>query len=445
MAREKIAVRMNQPSYYYDRSEISQLPETIRRAMKERGLFAEEEKTVHYCGVISCEDTVAVFLPRNSKGPEEEDGYFLLKALQRYYQGRDRASGVLEGSEDELIGTESLTLMLEIAGDYLTNGLYVRRKKRRTINRGKTDWRRTIARHSPFPSAQSPVYLDLETSRNQYVSDCETSRIHATIIRQIKSQYGTLIFGQRLAPDSRLDMLPAPSGDTDSQLVHLDRELSGTFSERDIRLIRLLKKYLERKRATGSSDLLIGTRKFHNVWEGMIDSCLPGKRAINKKLPVPYYLTGSFYEELPRKGQRTDTVIVDDEKSWWAVVDAKYYGATSAGNAPGWHDIVKQLFYEKAVAGLTEVKDARVSLHFIFPGRKGSLTEAVIGERNQGRVEESQIARAREGSEEESKEYSPIYCHYCEPLNLVRYYCENKTLDLDNKGHISVSPFEDRL
>ena len=130
-------------------------------------------------------------------------------------------------------------------------------------------------------------------------------------------------------------MLPAPSGDTDSQLVHLERELSGTFSERDIRLIRLLKKYLERKRATGSSDLLIGTRKFHNVWERMIDSCLPGKRSINKKLPVPYYLTGSFYEELPRKGQRTDTVIADEARSRWAVVDAKYYGATSASNALG--------------------------------------------------------------------------------------------------------------
>ena len=104
-------------------------------------------------------------------------------------------------------------------------------------------------------------------------------------------------------------------------------------------------------------------------------------------------------------------------------------------------DIVKQLFYEKAVAGLTEVKDAHVSLHFIFPGSKESLKEAVIGERKQGRVEESQIALAREGSDEESKEYSRIYCHYCEPLNLVRYYCQNKTLDLSKKDHISGSPF----
>ena len=72
---------------------------------------------------------------------------------------------------------------------------------------------------------------------------------------------------------------------------------------------------------------------------------------------------------------------------------------------------------------------------------KESLKEAVIGERKQGRVEKSQIARAREGQMEESREYSPIYCHYCEPLNLVRYYCQNKTLDLNNKDHISDSPF----
>ena len=66
---------MNQPSYYYDRSEISQLPETIRRAMKERGLFAEEEKTVHYCGVISCEDTVAYSSHETAKAPKRRMGF----------------------------------------------------------------------------------------------------------------------------------------------------------------------------------------------------------------------------------------------------------------------------------------------------------------------------------------------------------------------------------
>ena len=47
-------------------------------------------------------------------------------------------------------------------------------------------------------------------------------------------------------------------------------------------------------------------------------------------------------------------IILEDEIGY-TIIDAKYYSAKSANTAPGWPDIAKQFFYEKA---LREVVDS---------------------------------------------------------------------------------------
>jgi hypothetical protein len=229
-------------------------------------------------------------------------------------------------------------------------------------------------------------------------------------MRDIHSEYGELLYGGIQTSDFNLMLMPPPSGDLTSQLTYLDRELSLSYSDRDINLISALRRYLER--SVGKDDsLLVGTLNFHHVWEAMIDQCLPSVISVNNKLPVPFYRCDENYIPVAQKGQRTDTVIKNEDGTHMAVVDAKYYRAQDPSSAPGWPDIVKQLFYKTAVESVVP-KTTKVSLHFVFPGYKQTLDSAHIGSRTSGPVK----------IKPESGDYPDIYCHYCDPVKLMESY-----------------------
>ncbi|WP_084683763.1 LlaJI family restriction endonuclease [Psychromonas hadalis] len=418
--------------YYCDGDLISDLPELLTKFMKQRGLIAPDHVRINYCGFVSLDSDISVFMPKNSgeRGKNIEGAHYLLQTLDQYYNGK--LSGVAEGNENELIGNVSLSLASSLIEDYFINGLYVRRKKRQTLNQGRADWRRTISRHTPFPSGGGLVYLDLETSSISYVSDCETAKIHAQIIREIHRIYGALLFGKNTFFDERLQQLTDPLGDDEARLSQLDRELTNSYSERDIQLIGMLKSFIERRSKVEGAELLVGTRKFHNVWEGMLDACLPNKLQLNKKLPVPYYLQDSYFHEVARKGQRTDTVIENDERTRWAIIDAKYYRASSPSDGPGWPDLVKQFFYktaaEEACVEGVYGRDVTVTLHFIFPGAEQNLLKVKVGKRNQGKVSVDDMKSI--------DKYGEVICHYCDPMILINNYINDRKLDITNSGDI---------
>ncbi|MDR4899346.1 LlaJI family restriction endonuclease [Yersinia kristensenii] len=422
--------------FFYDRQAVSALPDKLSLLMKLSGIIAPDHSWVHYCGFVSWAEGLAVFMPRNSSSTSATPiaAYNLLRALQRYYA--EKSSVVTEGDDSGLIGGFSLSLISNLTDDYVANGLYVRRKKQCTLNQSRTDWKRTVSRQTPFPSGSAPFYLDLETSRIRYVSDCEVSRIHAQVIKEINRNFGVLLFGQNTLTDERLEQLPPPLGDTETLIAQLDRELIDSYSERDISLITMLKLYIERHSATTGPEVMIGTRNFHHVWEGMLDSCLSNKILINSKLPVPYYLQNDNYIEVARKGQRTDTVITNKSGSAWAIIDAKYYDASAPRFAPGWHDLVKQFFYKTAAEEVCTSK-LKITLHFIFPGihSEKNLVNVKVGERGQGSVAKSEFKTV--------EKYHEILCHYCDPLVLMKKYVRGSKLDISKDKDISGEIFSD--
>jgi len=393
-----------------------------------QGLIAPDQRRVHYCGFISWQQYIIVFMPRNCDlgTLDVHHARYLLQALSRYYL--DKNTGVVEGQSNELIGNSSLSLAQVILEDYRANGLYVRRKKHFSINEGRTNWKRTIARRLAYPSEDSHVYPDIETSSTRYVSDCEISKIHAQVIRKILRKYGALLSSDYLDSNHFLDRMLKPKWGREYQLAMLDRELTESYSERDMRLIEMLKAFIEDRSAAAGNELLVGTRMFHNVWEGMLDKCLPRKVDVNNALPVPYYQKDSRYIELPQKGQRTDTVIDSEDGSLWAVIDAKYYDATTPNLAPGWHDLVKQFFYKTAAEAICD-SDILVSLHFIFPGTIHHLQVAKVGQRGQKNVKEDNF-REVDG-------YGEIFCHYCDPIIILEKYARGQYLEINNPQHIT--------
>lgn len=405
---------MHDLHYFTDRSYLTHIDEptgTLVETMRRQGLIAPDHHRVRFCGFFSWHGGTAVFLPANCDISEKPalSAHWLLRTLRRYYA--DRPTGIQGAEGDSLIGGSLLSLAVTLFEDYQANGLYVRRSRHHTVNHGKINWPRTISRYIPFPSATAPVYLELESSRARYMSDCETARIHAAVLRDIREKFGILFYGETLLTDEKLEKMPLPAGSREAQLAYLNRELSLSYSECDITLINLLKRYIESMEGCDEDSLIIGTRHFHSVWEAMLDNALSGERDFNRKLPVPYYLKDDYYHEVAEKGQRTDTVIRNHESTRYAVVDAKYYTASGPKDAPGWPDLVKQFFYQKAVK-VVAGEDAAVTTHFVFPGTVSPLTSAHVGDRGQHMQD---LLRHTPG-------YPVVHCHYCDPTELMKAY-----------------------
>lgn len=414
-------------NFFCDREKLVALPTKLVAHMADRGLVAPDQNNVHYCGFISWQEGIAVFMPRNTNlaALSRKHAYFLFRALIRYYT--EKLTGIYEKNENELIGKDSLFLIHSLVEDYLADGLYMRKKVKSSLNSGKPNWKRTITRHTPYPVNGSQIYIDTETSNTLYMSDCETARIHAYVIKDIYKQYGMLLTGKDYDLDGKILQMPPPKLGIESQLHVLEKELIDTYSERDITLIDMLKAYIKSHAGWQGKGLLIGTRNFHSVWEGMIDSCFSNKIEFNNKIPVPYYQQKQNFFEVARKGQRTDTVIEVEGSAHWAVIDAKYYDASSPSSAPGWHDLVKQFFYRTAAEKINPL--GVITLHFIFPGTKHTLHKVMIGERGQKRVKESNFIGIQD--------YGEIFCHYCNPALLIEKFALHQFLDIYNEEHIS--------
>lgn len=409
--------KMTNIRYFSDKSIISELPVQLSEAMKINGVIVPGQTRICFCGIFSWCEGIDIFLPVNCSSQHTPSlaAYYLLQSINKYYVEHNIGSQFTDS--DEIIGGGLLSLIITLHDDYFANGIYVRRERKRAINTSKINWSKTISRHTPLPSRDAPIYLDLESSNIRYISNCETAKIHAKVIRDILMTFGTLLRSDSPLSDERLELIPDPIGDYNSQLAHLNKELSMSYSERDISLINLLKKYLEKSDNSSKGALIIGTTYFHNMWEKMLNKTLSGLIKFNKKLPVPYYFSGKSYHEVSEKGQRTDIVIEDQNQKHFAVVDAKYYAALSPQEAPGWPDLVKQFFYQKAVSAVVG-KEVRVSTHFVFPGKNKILHSAHIGHRGQH----------GSASLNHTDGYPIIHCHYCDPVILMKFYVTQQRL-----------------
>jgi len=415
-------MQLNNIIYLSDRDFLSDktIPATLLDEMRSLGLIAPDMLKVSFCGVVSYRDGLAVFLPRNHNASMEEcgvAGHLLLQALLKYYQSKN--SGIYaQESGGEVIGGRSLSLATSLLDDYRSNGLYVRRMKERTMNAGKVNWSDTIALSTPYPTVNGPMYLDLVTSRSRYISNCETANIHAQVMKELFSEYGVLWLGLSSYFDEQLELMSKPLGSTEVQVAYLQRELQMSYSERDMFLIKGLIQYLCLKKGSNKSNVLIGVLKFHSLWESMLDECLIGKYDVNSQLPAPVYQTADDkFIRIAQKGQRTDTVLKLCEESRFAVVDAKYYEASSPATGPGWPDLVKQFYYQKAVSLLVE-KPALVSNHFVFPGCGKKLKAVHVAKR---------VAEVKSRFDC-LDEYPVIDCHYQEPIALLEAYVKGEKL-----------------
>lgn len=400
--------------FYNDRVHAETLPIHLRDGMQERGLISTDGyHLVSFCGMQADSSGINIFLPRSCEIKQKnyraqiKIASQLMQSIERY--GRESSTAVDPMDEgDGIKGLEQLGLIKALLVDYRNNGLYSRRQVLKTKNTGKPDWKNTLSQSIPFPNFRNqPIFLDISGSKRRYFSNSEVSRIHASVIRRLDAKYAWLLGEQQASSTHELKDIPNPQGDIKYQLAILQRELSLTYSEREIYLLKQLSQLLAQDSGELVSNFVVGLQRFHHAWEYMLKQVLEHTVELNNRLPAPVYIyqDGSSKSAFER-GMRVDIFLMPPKTNQLTIIDAKYYAAQTIENSPGWSDLVKQFFYAKALQ--TVFPEHRISNAFIFPGQSGVFKQVRMKSRQQ------KITSGFENSQ-----FPPIDCYYICPLLVI--------------------------
>lgn len=352
------------PRLFEDRVRFSELDPDVLDFLQSRALGKPGKKRVQFCGLICLPsgDTV-VFLPRKIGNTSLKNAQLTMRALARF--GRETPSRTLTGM-GEFGNCGILSVISQISDDFRRFGVYAERHRMKTRNAGKIDWPRTIIREPVLiEESGDPVYSEFSTTMGCDFHGSLLAQIQAALLREIYKRHGWWL-PHLAVRKSEFLRVSQPRVARKNWPLMLKKALSQLYSSRAISLANLLIHYMLNDRATDLGSSLFGVEDFQTVWETMLRRTLCNvEDGWNSKLPKPVYETvaGGVSED-PNRGMRTDIIVRDRGK--YFIVDAKYYDATHAGNAPGFPDFAKQIIYERTMAELIE-KQAEIESIFAFP------------------------------------------------------------------------------
>lgn len=361
---------------FLDRCSVKSLPIQIQNFIIENQLVSSRENLfISFCGVILLEGKKYVFFPRSSderliKLDEYKYAKLLISSLHRYF---NQTKNKVFHPDDEfqlsdMVGLDQLEIRRQILTDYLEHGLFFSKQDALKKNKGKIDWRTTLEKGSIFPDKNnSPIYLDYYSKNiNQY--DDEVTKIHVGVLQQV--------FEDNLFFDPKFKKTPynikhanASKLNITTKIKVLKSELKNQYNNRSIRLIKLLINFLKNSDSTNSKSTIVGVTKYHFAWEHMLAEILSNTIELNNLLPKPMYILKNTAKAPTIKGgMKTDICIIDELTQSVTIIDAKYYQAISTETSPGWNDLVKQFFYEKALKTLPQYSGYIIKNVMIFPG-----------------------------------------------------------------------------
>lgn len=408
---------------FQDRCSIEDLPSPVANFIMRNGLFSSiHGKRISFCGLITHQGINYFFYPRKTdiarmKKDPLQSGSTLMRALLKF--AKDSKTSI-ENPEDgqTLVGFEKLNLVRSLIQDFKQNGIFKLEEIKTRKNVGKTDWKSTISRSTPFPDkSQTPVYLDVYGKKKSIASN-EITKIHAEVLREIFEKYG-FIFSSKFQVPLTLKQYPVSLLSKESKISVLKNEIRNHYADQKTTLLRELIHYLSERKGNSPSNNIIGVTRFHVAWEHMLYHIIPNVIDINRKLPKPVFIDLEGNDHVAKKfGMKTDIVIEDKALKTLTVLDAKYYEATAIDNSPGWSDLVKQFFYEKALAKMSDFDGYTLKNGLIFPGETRVFKEI----------------KMRDQSSEEylDDQFPPIQCIYLNPFIVLQKYIneEKHTLEI---------------
>lgn len=408
---------------FEDRQDIKDLVTKDQEALnilKDKNLLDDDDRRVKFCGVIFTQDRTISFLPLGTKecqsdnSSEIENTISLVKALEKL--GREKNLDIdRSAAKSNKLTEDYLGLMRELYRDFREFGIFERKSKRRTINQGKSDWKRTLQR-TPFPSFRGdPLFFDIDSKTPVYRTNCQIAAIHRGVIKDIDNKHGWLFTKKEkhFAPElkSSPEKLPEPA----RQINLLKKEKTNVFASREIRLIDLLISYLSDPSTDGKPKIL-GCNDFQYPWEHLLREVFNGDETVSAKMPIPVTKSKGTVSPSPSNKPRIDIFLTVQKRL--TIIDAKYYSGTK-DTFPPWSDLVKQFFYKTAAKEHPEEFDP-IENWFVFPGESDNKS-----------IDSIHVQKQCKDEELLDEQFPPIQCCYAKPMVIIRAYVDEKYLDFE--------------
>lgn len=300
-------------------------------------------------GIFIYRNAFYVIFPKNYNVPmkakeSKEHIQLLYKVLMKY-----RREAKLELEEVDLLGgnegeySGNLITASNLIDDFTVNGLLKREMEiKSSVGSGRTDWLATISKKRPIISEESIVYFDTISKRTSIDRQNILLKLHKYCIYKSVEKYGWLL-GFNFT-DFNLTLTEMPC-DINYAIHILEMEMSNTFIERDLNVIKLMINFLlgiQLAEKEARLEVLL-TPYFYNVWEEICSNIYKNEyRKLKKIIPK---LNWKLDSGAKRMSQRPDIMLIRDRALY--ILDAKYYDVDV--NLPGWPDVVKQLFYASTI------------------------------------------------------------------------------------------------
>lgn len=337
-----------------------------------------------FTGVIIINDMPIIIFPKNYKLPQHskdilEQARILIRVFLRY-----KNEPIHESVENKFLFGDNknsnarITTAIRIMEDYKMYG-YIHRELIVTSNKrkGRVDWKTTISKTIPVINHNSVVYDVPITRCSMMDSENIVYRLHRYVVAQCVKMWGWL-FGIVLSTEMEYEKLPCSISEA---IFLLQSELRNVYVQREINVMKMMISYLIAQNGTDKklNKEILGTQYFSFIWESICGYLFNNKYSLLSDLiPQPEWESDIVSGKI---SQRPDILVVDS--SYLYILDAKYYNFKS--KLPGWHDVVKQLFYRHTVIlnlikkkGIKPIqKDIEVKNIFLFPGDEEELLQYI--------------------------------------------------------------------
>ena len=266
---------------------------------------------------------------------------------------------------EKVINNYPLKSFIWIIHDYYNNGLiFTIEKEYKKGGDGKINWSRTF-KTIPFSNSDAFIYMDLVAEQKSRTDDILTF-IHEYCLKTAIREIGW-IFGCK-NPGKITDLTVAQKKYYEQFLL---KERMRTFSDRKKILIEHLLRIV--RYSLGKNDHLdrseIGTYRFYNVWEKMIQKVY-GNKPLEEFFPNAIWCIDDIEKDGP--SLRPDTVmeILLNDKKYLYILDAKYYRYglhNDMNQLPGSSDVQKQITYGDHAMLRHKEYGGRIKSAFVLP------------------------------------------------------------------------------
>lgn len=255
---------------------------------------------------------------------------------------------------------ELISVAYEIIKDYREYG-YVRIEQVvEGINiGGKVNWKKTMKLKTQiFNEDSMPVFANLVNTHKVNDKDALLRALHIYTINKSIAMFGEL-FGIKNDYDEEEIMPPV---DKEYAIKFLRAERQVTYNTRLLRVIDLIIKFIDSKEEESKDNAIMSfsTKSFYAVWELMCKKVFRDEyRDMKEDIPRPYWKIG---DKEPNYTEQIPDILYKENKNLF-ILDAKYYNV--AKNKPGWHDLVKQYFYEMSLRAVMKYVDRSFNVMLI--------------------------------------------------------------------------------